>query len=529
MKIDFKKYWEKIKDSYKKLSAKTKKLLLYILIAVAAALIILIVFIASSKSNYKVLFPGMSDEESVAVFAVLREMDANPKIDSSGQVTVPKAQWDELVFELNGRGYPKTTPSYDTFTNLTGFTATEFEMRTGLIFQAQDLMRETLLHQDGIMDAAVKFTVPEKSNYVWEENDGDKSTAGVSITMKPGYTLTPERVSAIKHLASTSVPNLSPEDVVVVDSKTGMEVLGVEESTGLYSTTRLDFERRIAKNIEQSVVRLLSGKYGPDGVTAVATVSLDYDKMLTESKQYQSGEGNSGTGIVSHFDESFTAGGDNVAGGIVGEENNTDAPPIYPGDSGDARDNATDYQRNIDYDVSYVMTQIEKGEPVLKKASVAVIVDDYDFTEETEETLTELISKAVNISMDNIKVTNLNLVPEAASTDNVNAAILTQKQMILIGLGIALVILIIAAVIILVRRRKKAKEDAEAKKLLEEEKKKKQELQKEIAEHKKKLQDEAMAQVNTKESAVAADVREFAKENPEIAATLLRQILREEK
>ncbi len=528
MKFDFKKYWEKIKDSYKKLSAKTKKLLLYGLIGAAAALIILVAFVAASKNNYKVLFPGMSDEESVAVFAVLREMDANPKIDAKGQVTVPKEQWDELVFELNGRGYPKTAPSYDTFTNLTGFTATEFEMRTGLIYQAQDLMRETLIHQDGILDASVKFTVPEKSNYVWEENDGDKSTAGVSVTMKPGYTLTPERVSAIKHLASTSVPNLSPEDVVVVDSKTGMEVLGVEESTGLYSTTRLDFEKKIAKNIEQSVVRLLQGKYGPDGVTAVATVSLDYDKMLTESKQYQSGEGDSGTGIVKHFNESFTTDGENAASGVVGEENNTDAPPIYPSDSGDARENATDYQRDIEYDVSYVMTQIEKGEPVLKKASLAVIVNDYNFTEETEETLTELISKAVNISMDNIKVTNLNLVSEPTATDT-PAQLLTQKQMILIGLGIALVILIITAVIVLLRRSKKRKQDAEARKLLEEEERKKQELQKEIAEHKKKLQNEAMAQVNSKESAVAADVRDFAKENPEIAATLLRQILREEK
>ena len=43
-------------------------------------------------------------------------------------------------------------------------------------------------------------------------------TAGnVTVQMKPGYELTPERVSAIKHLASTSIPKLDPEDVVVID------------------------------------------------------------------------------------------------------------------------------------------------------------------------------------------------------------------------------------------------------------------------------------------------------------------------
>ena len=65
-------------------------------------------------------------------------------------VQVPSEMWDQLVFELNGKGYPKTTLSYDSFASMNGFTATEFEKKTGLIFDAQDRAQKTLLRQTGI-------------------------------------------------------------------------------------------------------------------------------------------------------------------------------------------------------------------------------------------------------------------------------------------------------------------------------------------------------------------------------------------
>ena len=74
-------------------------------------------------------------------------------------------------------------------------------------------MQETLVRQEGIKAATVTFSVPESSSYIWDESNQQKSTGNVTVQMKPGYELTPERVSAIKHLASTSIPKLDPEDV----------------------------------------------------------------------------------------------------------------------------------------------------------------------------------------------------------------------------------------------------------------------------------------------------------------------------
>lgn len=529
MKFDLKEFIEKAKAAWAKLSDKAKKIIIFGGSALLVLIILITVLLNVSKGDYRVLFPGMSDEESAQVYATLQEMNVQPQIDTKGQILVPKEQWDQLVFQLNGKGYPKTTLSYDTFSNASGFTSTEFEKRTALIFQSQDRMQQTLLRQDGIEEATVTFTVPETSNYIWDESNQQQSTAGVTVSMRPGYELTPERVTAIKHLAATSIPKLAPENVVVVDAATGIEVLGMDEmkDAGYYNTQRLDFERQIAKQIEDNVKRLLSGKYGPDGVTAVATVSLDYDKMMSETKQYEPRENGDGGGVMNHYEEQYSLNSATPVEGIVGEENNTDAP-TYPNQDGTGDGSTTDYYKNVDYDVSYVLTQIEKGEPILKKASVAVIVNDPDFDEETEDTLVDLISKAANITSDNIRVTNLNFETQQVIAP-ADTATLSPRQILLFAFGGLLFLLVLVIVIILVaKKERKRREEEEAELQEEEDRQQELERQKEIEEHKRMLQNEAMASANTKENAITEEVREFAKENPEITAALLRSLLKEE-
>jgi len=530
MKLDLKKMFQdllqKIKDGWSKLTQKSKILVLSLGGGTLALIVLATVLLNVSKGGYRVIFPGMSNEEAAQVYATLQEMSVQPQIDDRGQVLVPKEQWDQLVFELNGKGYPKTTLSYNTFSDMSGFTSTEFEKKTGLIYQQQDRTQQTLLRQPGIEDAIVTFSVPETSNYIWDQANQQESTGNATITMKSGYELTPERVSAVKHLLATSIPNLEPENVVVIDAATGIEMPGVDDpsSSGYYSVQRLDYEDQIARRIEDNVKRLLAGRYGPDGVTAVATVTLDYDKLVSESKQYQSGNGGN-TGVTNHFEEKYSLNGTVPAQGIVGEENNTDSPPIYPNDNGGAETSATDYYRNIDYDVSYIMTQIEKGEPVLERATVAVIVDDQNFNIDVEETLIDLISKAVNITADNIRVTNLSFGQGAQQT-SVPAAGLTNRQrlLLILGLVLLLVIAILVVTLLLLRGRKKKDTEEELADIPTQE-----DINKEIEEHKRMLQSEAMAASNPKENAITEEIRNFAKENPEITASLLRSMLREEK
>lgn len=532
MKINFKDIWNKFKEFWSKLAKKTKTIILAVAGGVLALIIILVIWLNVAASQYQVIFPGMTSAESAEVYAALQEMGVQPQIDNRGQVLVPANMWDTLVFQLNSQGYPKTTLSYDTFTSATGFTSTEWEKQKALIFQQQERTQQTLMRQTGVADAVVTFTVPETSNYIWDAENAETSSANVTVTMQRGYDLTPERVSAIKHLAATSVPRLSVDDVVVIDGATGREMPDLDDvgSATAYNTERLDYEEEIARRIEERVVRLLTPRYGEDGVTAVASVQLDYDRLMTETKTYQSANDGGNTGVIYHLEESLSSDSSTDVGGLVGEENNTDAPPIYPNDDGTGDGSgSSDYYRHIDYDVSYIMTQIEKGEPLLERATLAVIVDDNNFTLDVQDTLVALISRATNINTENIRVTNLQLGTQgtepAEPTPTPTGLTARQRLILIIGGVLLLLILILVIVILSLRAKKKRKkeEEAAAAALASQ-----AEIDREIEEHKRMLQSEAFDAEVQKDNAITQEIRDFAKNNPEITANLLRSMLREE-
>lgn len=534
--------WNKLKDWLEKLKEKwaaqprrTRVMVLTAVFVVLSVALTMTIWLNISRMGYRVIFPGMTSGEATEVYATLQEMGVPVQISAGQQVSVPAEQWDALVFELNSRGYPKTALSYDTFTSATGFTATEFEKRVALVYQLQDRVQQTLMRQPDVVDAVVTFYVPETSNYMWDQNNSEKSTANVSITMASGKELTAARVSAIKHLAATSVPKLSVDDVVVIDALTGVQLLGLEEqeSDADYRTRMMELELLMAKNMEDKVRRLLTPRYGVDGVTVVASVQLDYDKLVTETKQYEALDGGDGGGVRSHYEEAGTRTGSDIAGGIVGEENNTDVPQ-YPYYNDDGDGNMLSYSRLIDYDNSYILTQLERGQAV-KSASIAVIVNDSDFTNEKEDTLVDLVSASVNLSKDNVVVTNLQVGTNEPQDVPASSGALSPRQLLLLLIigGVLLLIIIIIVIILSLRSKKKKEEDEDAKAmqaLQEEEARQRKENEMAIMEHKKKLQEEAKTKAaNPAESAIVNEVREFAEENPEIAAALIRSMMKEEK
>ena len=81
------------------------------------------------------------------------------------------------------------------------------------------------------------------------------------------------------------------------------------------------------------------------------------------------------------------------------------------------------------------------------------------------------------------------------------------------------------------KKKKEEDEDAKAMQALQaEEERQRKENEMAIMEHKKKLQEEAKTKAaNPAESAIVNEVREFAEENPEIAAALIRSMMKEEK
>lgn len=506
-------------------------------VAVIGAVMILLAFVVTAilnwnRSGYCVLYKGVDAAEASNIYVSLQELGASPKMNEKGEVMVPEEQYEVWLLQMAQKGFPKTTLSYDVFSNNTGLTTTESERAQWLIYQLQDRLQNTLKKMDGVNDAVITITMPENSTYVWQQaNDKTKATAGVLLDLKNDATLSADQVSAIKNLVSSSIPQMQVSDVTVVNSKTSLEMYGTDGSNGtsMNSAENMRMEEMAQKQIEDNIVRVLTPRYGTEGVVAVARVTLDYDAMMTEKMELIGKGEKKDEGFPNSFDEHYTQNGGNTAGGIAGEDGNTDIPD-YSYTNPEIGTNTSDYDRALKYDYGYIKTQIQKGNATLKRATVSVMVSEIDLNDERRQELMSLISNSTDIPTDAIFVSNfegktLPVVNPDGGKEEPKETKVVIPMWVYFAAG-SLLFLILAVIIIMLIRKRASRKKLEAAELMEDTRKN---MEDEIESYKRQLADQAKANANSnkKDDAIVGEVKSFANENPEITANLLRSWLKD--
>lgn len=520
---DLKEPFNKAKEYVQNLPKKQKIIWSSVIAGILLLAVGLTVYLNIGKMGTKVLYQGLEPEEKNAIYSMLQEMGVSAQMNAEGNITVPAKEYDRCLIELAIKGYPHSAMTYGLFESHTGLTTTEAESKQWILYELQDRIQKTLKQMKSIQSSVVTISMPQESNYVWEKQD-NKQVASASVLVHLHDELSPEQVEGIKTLVATGVPNLDAENVRVIDADTSKELRGKSSETSDFTTAvdNLTLELQVQRQIEENAERILAQRYGANGVVAVAKVELDYDKMMTEKMELQNKE--DGNGFVKDFAEHYTQGGRVPAGGIVGEQNNTDIPQqVIGGENGESA--TTDYNREIHYDYGYIKTQVEKGNAALKNASIAVMVKETNMTPARRDELIALLSKSTGIEPENISVSPID--PNAAKEPETNTEqttkVVVPMWVWLVSGGSILAIIIAVIVWMLLRKRAQRKVLKQQSELDEQ----RAQMEEEIAQYKKQLSDAAKASTNPKEEAIVNEVREFAKENPEITANLLRAWLKD--
>ncbi len=508
---DSQEYWNKIPK-------KRQRYAMGIAAGVVVLAIVLAVVLNTVGSGYVVLYPGMSSEESTELLSELGIRNVPNRVTADGEVMVPRTVKDDLLVELAILGFPKSTLTYDIFSSATGFTTTEFERQQYLLFQTQERIQSTLARIDNVSEAIVTLNVPSTDDYVWED-DSQKSTASVLLTFSASGAVSTEMVSGIKNLVASSVPNLNPIDVHVVDAATGIELNGGDDSLNSveYELMRMGLEEQVERDISDKILNVLTLGYNPEDIRISTTVVLDYDKMITESMEYIGNEDNEG--VLSSEQYSAVGGGDLESGGVVGEENNTDVPIYVTDENGDMI--LVDYNRQNEYLVSYVKQQVEKDQATIDDATVSIAIRDNELTDQKRAQIIESASTASNVGRDRISI--MAFEAEIIETELTGVeAILANPLILAIIVGAVLLIIIVIVIIMMAGRKKRAAvlAEEEAKMLFVDGVQ--FNTQAEVEAYKQQLKDATEASKNSKENVIIEEVRDFAKTNPDITAQLIR-------
>ena len=524
MSEKLKAFGARIKEWWGGLTRAVKRLILISLVIIVGAAIGVTIFLNSQTSGYVTLFPNMSAEETAEVYQYLQSENVEVIISKDGQLMVREEQWDQLVYELAAKGYPQSAPSYATYIDNLSMTMTDSEKKKLIIMELQDRLQTTINRIDGVKSSVVTISYPESSNYAWQQNT-EKAKASVTLTMRGNTQFTAQQVQAIKNLVAYSAQQMSPDDVTVIDTRTGKELGSSSGSAEEYEIgTRESYERIVRERIEESVMKILSNVYGGDNVAAAAAVSVNYDKITEEMKKYFEEEGN----IVDWEKITYTGDrdGDNANGGVTGEEDNTDVPS-YPNEDEEAIRNDPDYyEHEVDNAVSYVLTQTEKAQGVLNDASVSITLKTKNpLTDAERDRVIELVKNATRIyDLNKITVYDWRGTDEEKEEEEEVTTPLTKNKLFwaLVILGGILLIAIIIILIVTASSKKKIKE------LDKKNKQKVNELEEELDETRRRSLIEQANENNKLQKQTAEEVKKFAVTNPELTAAIIRSMINEQ-
>lgn len=530
------KYIDPIKNFWNKLSKKSRMVIVGSLIGIVALAVVLSVLMNQTK--YVVLYPGLDHDEAVEVMTELKDEGVSYKEDG-GTIYVPSEQENSLRMQLSNEGHPKTAPNYDYFTNNINAMTTDYEKKVIEKYQLNQRLEAVIKTLDPIDNAYVTISIPDNSGYVLDDNK-ENSTASVTLKISRGKSLSSKQVNGIKQLVSKSVPNLSTDNVSVIDSSSGEELSSTDgDSSGSTQMDLTEFKLKIEKQYEDSiqkkVLNVLVPQYGEDNVSVSVTSKMDLDKKIKDIITYQPTTSDN-KGIISKSDEENETTTDSPdSGGVAGEQNNTDTAPAYPGVTLDGDTITTKDSKSYEYLVSQVEEQIQSDAGNLDDLTVSVLINATAMTDQQKQSIADSVAVAAGgLQPEKVNIRNGSFATKTAPV-NTQPVSSTPPMELFIGVGAALLLIIILVVILSLRSRKKRRElmkrlnmDGGLPENPEEGE------NPESGDKTEQLQNssESIAEIrNTmdeKEQQIKKDLGEFSEKNPEIVAQLIRSWLRGE-
>ncbi len=133
---------------------------------------------------------------------------------------------------------------------------------------------------DRVSKARVHIVMPERAMFAAEAR---KATA--AVTLKTQGRLPGESVQAIRYLVASSVPELSPESVSVVDQSGALLARAGDEASAATSEVE-ERQAAVEARLRQEIESLIEPIVGQGKVRAEVAVVLDRDQTRQEAETY---------------------------------------------------------------------------------------------------------------------------------------------------------------------------------------------------------------------------------------------------
>lgn len=355
-----------------------------IMLAIGAAAVVAAmagVWMWGQQPDYKVLFSNFSDRDGGAIVAELEKMGIPYKYaEGGGAVLVPAANVHDARLKLASQGLPKGgNVGFELMENQR-LGSSQFIEQINFQRAMEGELARSIESVSAVQAARVHLAMPKDSVFVTEQK---MPTASVLLNLHPGRTLDPQQVSAIVHLVASSVPELSPKNVTLVDQNGNLlSDAGKPLANGL-DPTQMKYVQDLQQSVARRIESILTPIVGAENVRAEATADVDFSRSEQAVESYKPNQTPDAMAIRSQ-QSSESANGGGAAGGVPGAlSNQPPAPATAPVNApaqaaaapAGAAPVATRKDSTVNYEIDKTIQYVQQGGGGLKRLSVAVVVN----------------------------------------------------------------------------------------------------------------------------------------------------------
>ncbi len=379
-------------------------------LAAVGVIIAAVVFMgAESKPTYQPLFTNLQASDAGAITQQLASQKIPYQLaDGGSTILVPATDVDQERIALAQQGLPQA--GNVGFSNLekSGITTSEFVQQVEYQQALEGQLEQTISSIQGVQSAQVNLVVPQQSDFAVGTQQA--TTASILVNLSPGTALSSGQVSAIVHLAASSVPGLSSSDVTVVDNH-GDVLTAPGDAGGTSGASNTQQTDAYDNQLASSLTALLARVVGQGNAAVQVNALLNFNQSQTTTSGLQlNAQGQPVTAPTGQTTSNSTYSGTGTPpSGVLGS-----SQPSTTGGNG----TYTTTSSQVTNAVGQVTQTVKQAPGQVERTSVAVLLNSSKAKKINQAEVRSLVTAAAGLSTasgDQLVVTSMPFASAASS------------------------------------------------------------------------------------------------------------------
>ncbi|MSO13406.1 flagellar basal-body MS-ring/collar protein FliF [Rickettsiales endosymbiont of Trichoplax sp. H2] len=430
-----------------------------------AVLVALVYFVVSlSKPIYGPLYNDLTQQDQNIVTLKLQSMGINYQVGAkNSQILVPadKVLSLRMYFAQKGLITSGNLVGYEIFDKENGLSSSQFLNNVNALRALEGELSRTINSLSQVENSRVHLVLPKKELF---SKSSVTPSASIMLKLKVGESISKNEIKAITNLVEKAVPDLSSDNISIIDSIGSSLKAPGSEDNGLFNDNNSEFksfeyQNLVEKKLKSKIENLLESRVGIGKVKVNVAAKINTNRQVMVSEVFDPDGQVIRSKKVSEEKEDDENDGDGIS-----VANNIPNSNQQLNNSNSILKKKSKLDDITNYEISKTVTNKIIDEGRVEKLSVGILIDGYYVYDEKSksnvyekrsdeelEQLGALVKSAIGYDQnrgDTIEIVNLKFIDNNFEKDIQKANWLDDNlknliQMGMIGVIVILVILLI--------------------------------------------------------------------------------------